>query len=257
MSESGPRKDQTYFIRNRGQVLGPFSIDKLKSLRARGQFSRVHEISLDRQNWKPASALDEVIGPSRPARGDPLTNAAEAARVAAASEAHLEAGTPPGATWHFNIGGEQQGPVSTMELRGLISQGKLHDNDYVWKEGMSDWLTVSQVPELRPAPVQMPASVVQTPLHDDGIHHTSGLAVASLVMGIVGLVTPFFIFNLLATVFGAAALKAIGRSRVALGGRGMALTGLILGIIGLIFWAIFLMFWFGVLASIMTAAANR
>jgi hypothetical protein len=59
------------------------------------------------------------------------------------------------------------------------------------------------------------------------------------------------------SIFGAAALKAIARSRITLGGRGMALSGLILGIIGLIFWVIFVLFWFGLLASFLAAAGIR
>ena len=53
--------NQLYFIRNRGRVLGPFSVDRLNSLRARGQFSRVHEVSVDRVNWFPGSSLDHLF----------------------------------------------------------------------------------------------------------------------------------------------------------------------------------------------------
>jgi len=185
-------KDQTYFIRNRGRVLGPFSVEKLISLRARGQFSRAHEVSTDRQNWQPASALDDLIAPARSARGisDPLGQ--DAGVVAPAGQFPSPTGmSTPGANWHYNIGGELHGPVSIMELRSMINAAKLHSDDYVWKEGMPDWLPVSQIPELQPAKAPAPAAAGYAPLHDDGIQHTSGLAVASLVMGIVGLVTPF------------------------------------------------------------------
>lgn len=213
---------------------------------------------MDRQNWQPASALDDLIAPAHSARGNPEPVEQAVGTVVPAGQLAAPSGiSMPGANWHYNIGGELHGPVSIMELRSMMSAAKLHPNDYVWKEGMPDWLPVSQIPELQLTAVSAPAAAGYAPLHDDGIQHTSGLAVASLVMGIVGLVTPFFVFNLLATIFGAAALKAIARSRITLGGRGMALSGLILGIVGLIFWVIFVLFWFGFLASFIAAAGIR
>ena len=253
-----PRTGPAYFIRNRGRVLGPFSIEKLISLRARGQFSRVHEVSTDRQSWQPASALDDLIAPARPARGVAKSARQEVSNISPTGPSSAPSGAPtPSANWHYNIAGELLGPVSIMELRGMVSSAKLHPDDFVWKEGMPDWLPVSQVPELQAAPTaQMPAgsfAPTHSQFHDDGIHHNSGFAVASLILGILGLLTPVLglIFNLLAVVFGATALKAISKSRINLGGRGMALTGLILGILGFSFWGIFLLYWFGLLAVLM------
>ena len=56
---------------------------------------------------------------------------------------------------------------------------------------------------------------------------TNGMAVASLVLGIAGLVFPIFICSLLAIIFAAVAKKHPG-------GRGMATAGLVLGIIGIV-----------------------
>lgn len=65
---------------------------------------------------------------------------------------------------------------------------------------------------------------------------TSGLAVASLVLGIVWLCG---IGSLLATVFGAVALKQIGDSRGSVTGKGMAIAGLVLGVLGLTLWCLY------------------
>jgi hypothetical protein len=64
----------------------------------------------------------------------------------------------------------------------------------------------------------------------------SGLAVASLVLGILWLCG---LGSLLATIFGAVALSQISRSNGRLSGRGLALAGLVLGIVGLALWAIY------------------
>ncbi|MGM7665942.1 DUF4190 domain-containing protein [Microbacterium sp. A93] len=70
---------------------------------------------------------------------------------------------------------------------------------------------------------------------------TSGLAVASLVTGIGGIVLSFAFVTLLASIVavitGHMALKQL-RQNPALGGRGLAITGLILGYIGAVILAI-------------------
>jgi uncharacterized membrane protein YvbJ len=76
------------------------------------------------------------------------------------------------------------------------------------------------------------ASVSQRPLETA---RTSGLAIASLVLGLVGfLINPL---SILAIIFGAVAMSQTGRNHN-LKGRGMAIAGLVLGIIVAAFWII-------------------
>jgi len=60
---------------------------------------------------------------------------------------------------------------------------------------------------------------------------THGLAIASLVLGIVGFFFAGFVLGILAIIFGAISLKKIKRSGGFLNGKGMAIAGLVLGII--------------------------
>ncbi len=60
---------------------------------------------------------------------------------------------------------------------------------------------------------------------------TSGLAIASMVLGIVWLL---WLGSILAVIFGHVALSQIKRSAGALTGRGMAIAGLILGYLGIV-----------------------
>ena len=253
------RSNQQYFIRVRGKVLGPFTLEKLKALRARGQFSRIHEVSTDRQQWQPASTLDAMLGLPHPVAAVAESERASAQISDQKAQSSGAAATPiPGANWYYNVLGEQRGPVSIMELRSMTSMGKLRPDDFVWKDSMSDWLPISQVPELQPSA----QSVMGSPNSafpqgaagsmGDGIHHISGLAVASLILGILGLISPCIglLFSLMSVIFGATALKAIGKSRVNLGGRGMALSGLVMGTIGLALWGLFFLYYFGTLAGI-------
>jgi hypothetical protein len=58
---------------------------------------------------------------------------------------------------------------------------------------------------------------------------TSGLAVASMVLGILWI---FYIGSILAVIFGHIAISQTGKNP-ALRGRGMAIAGLVLGYIGI------------------------
>jgi len=50
--------------------------------------------------------------------------------------------------WFYARGDMQRGPVSEDELRDLINNGIIAAETRVWREGMEDWLPVSQVSEL-------------------------------------------------------------------------------------------------------------
>lgn len=74
-------------------------------------------------------------------------------------------------------------------------------------------------------------------------HHTttqsqpeSGLAIASLVLGVVSMTGPGLLLGIPAIITGAMALKR------KLGGRGLALAGLITGIISTVLSVLFIMF---------------
>lgn len=49
------------------------------------------------------------------------------------------------ANWFVSINGEQKGPYPTDQLRQLVSDGFIPRDAYVWREGMAQWLPLSQV----------------------------------------------------------------------------------------------------------------
>jgi uncharacterized membrane protein YvbJ len=86
----------------------------------------------------------------------------------------------------------------------------------------------SSLSQTTPTPVpsvSASATPVQIP-PTQPVRRTSGLAIASLVLGIIG-------FSLLALIFGAIALNQMGKD-ANLSGKGMAIAGLVLGILGLV-----------------------
>jgi hypothetical protein len=85
-------------------------------------------------------------------------------------------------------------------------------------------------------PAQQAQQAQQESVIQNGPIKTNGLAVASLVLGIVGILPCCYcIPSILAIIFGCVSKSSIKKSSGSLGGNGMATAGLVLGIIGLVF----------------------
>ncbi|MDQ3623625.1 MAG: DUF4190 domain-containing protein, partial [Verrucomicrobiota bacterium] len=78
---------------------------------------------------------------------------------------------------------------------------------------------------------------------------TDGLAVASLVLGVLGLVVIPFICSLPAVICGHLSLGRIRRAAGALAGHGMAVAGLLTGYFGIVIWGLILAIVFAVLGA--------
>src|SRR5262245_55318559 len=55
------RQMSKWFVRLRNKVSGHYSADQLRAMRRVGGLSRLHEISTDRENWKPATTFAELF----------------------------------------------------------------------------------------------------------------------------------------------------------------------------------------------------
>jgi hypothetical protein len=99
-------------------------------------------------------------------------------------------------------------------------------------------LPVTQTPYDPNVPAWLPG---QTGYYAAGQLKTSGMAIASLVCGILGLVTCCAIApSALAVIFGGVSLSTIRRGEAS--GRGLAITGIVLGVIGLLVGVLFWIF---------------
>jgi len=131
---------ETYHIRIRGNVLGPFRLEQVLKMIERGQLTRRHEVSCDGSEWRPAGDLPELFAPqSVPAdaqarSADPkvFPQAADAISAQQASEA----------IWYYEREGSQNGPVPASQLTGLIAKGIVGADNRVWRDGMADWQPV-------------------------------------------------------------------------------------------------------------------
>lgn len=165
--------------------------------------------------------------------------------------------------WYYSKNLTQLGPVSEAELRSRIAAGEVAGTDMAWTEGMKDWQPVSAVETFRglvptasgntamaSSPYAPPVSSPYPPAGMAPSAPTSGLAIASLVCGIMGLMTCLFLPGIPAVICGHMALKRISEAPGRLGGRGLATAGLVTGYLSIILMVLFaIMMLFGFMAS--------
>lgn len=147
--------------------------------------------------------------------------------------------------YHVGRNGSQLGPFTIDQLRAGLTDGQFQPGDLVWCEGMDDWKPLPEV--LAQAVTAVPSgapplpSVPQIPVSAMPVlpAKTSGLAVTSLVLGIMTMFCSIFT-GIPAVITGIVALKRIGKSNGTLGGRGLAIGGLCCGGALLIFGTAFM-----------------
>ncbi len=131
------------------------------------------------------------------------------------------------------IGGDNRahGPVTGEELCDWIRQGRAGRNSMIRPSNTEAWHPISTFPEFSGPLRGMP----WIPLYQPALK-AHGLAVASLVLGIISLVIVGIglLTGVPAAICGHAALRAIRAEPTEYGGSGMAIAGLITGYIGLL-----------------------
>jgi hypothetical protein len=140
--------------------------------------------------------------------------------------------------------GNEYGPVESATLRRWIAERRAVGTTRVRAEGGADWQPLSAFPEFADAlaaapppavaPAAPPPSVAPAPpapvgslgaaMTSGSPPPTCGLAIASLVCGILGLCT-VGITSIVGLVLGILALMKISKSEGRLGGNGLAIAG--------------------------------
>jgi prepilin-type processing-associated H-X9-DG protein len=125
---------------------------------------------------------------------------------------------------------KEYGPVSADQIRRWIAQGRANARTKLQAAGSTDWKPLAEFPEFADA-LQTATSPAGQPTPAAGAPppsptKTSGLAITSLVLGSLGLLT-CGITSLVGLILGIIALVRINKSKGQLGGQGMALAGTI------------------------------
>ncbi len=232
--------DEQFFIRMKGRVQGPFTPGELRERAGRQQFSRLYEISTDGDTWKCATSRPDLFPPVRQPeipvepRVEPVP---EVEPQPSADAESVEEAPPLANQWFYTRDSLECGPADFEELIHLVRSGQVGPEEFAWTDGMEDWAGIAEIPGLAPHLVGSQPQPTGASAGRDVVAvapANSSLAVASLVLGLLGWNLLFFVGAVLAIVFGHSALRDIRDSNGAVKGAGMAVAGLVLGYIVLI-----------------------
>ena len=120
--------------------------------------------------------------------------------------------------------GKEYGPITANQLRQWIAQGRATIATRVRLENATEWQTLESIPEFAEALAQ-PPTFPNLPAAAPSPAKTSGLAIASLILGFLGFCG---ITALIGLVLGIIASIRISKSDGRLKGQGLAITGIII-----------------------------
>jgi len=132
------------------------------------------------------------------------------------------------------IGTDQKeyGPVSAQQIIQWIGQGRLNAQSKAQLDG-GEWKSLGQFPEFASIFAPRPASPSPTIPPAAAGSKTNGLAVASLVLGIIGFAT-CGLLSIVGLILGIVSMGQIKKSRGAESGHGLALAGTIVSGVSLL-----------------------
>jgi len=218
--------DRPYFYRLRGRTLGPIGLQQIRQLAQRAQVGRGTDVSRDGLQWVKASDFTEIFvagsGSAPPAAVIQQDNSMGGGGGYVTAS---QPGMPSGPRWYYTLNGNQQGPVDLSTLQQLVASGSISSNEHVIPEGGSQWITVTNVPQLsgHNSVGGMPLVNVNAGTQQSSRHGTSkpegtnGMAIAGFVLSLLGC-------GLLGLIFSLVALNSKNRAN-----RGLAIAGAIIG----------------------------
>lgn len=169
--------------------------------------------------------------------------------------------------WHYVNENREQSEVPDDDLEALVAAGSVTRETLIWQDGMADWLPAGSIrPELfgdePAAPVPYTGPSASPAAAYTGAQPsfspeppTSGVAIGSLVCGILSLVACGPLSAIPGAVCGHMALSQIRLANGQIGGRGMAIAGLVMSYIALALTLLLVFFYLVMGVAVFGAAA--
>lgn len=129
------------YVRWRGRAKGPYNWTQMQNMITNGKLSEIHELSLDNNNWKPASIYPLLFDPDPPSTGQNKNTGL--------------LGDSRG-QWYFEMDDRAFGPVDFDRLYKWIDNDWLDLPARVWTEGLEDWVEVVSIPSFFPPADDVP-----------------------------------------------------------------------------------------------------
>jgi Domain of unknown function (DUF4190)/GYF domain 2 len=150
--------------------------------------------------------------------------------------------------------GKDLGPYSLDEVRRGVAGGSFLPSDLAWQEGAPEWLPLSSIPG-----ATLGAEPAEPSLHAGATGvQASGLAMASLVLGIFSVCGCMLFLGIPAVICGHLAFRRANRAKGPWKGEGLAVGGLITGYLGTVMTtALVAMLSYKIVALVKDAAHSR
>ena len=237
-----------YYIRPRAEInpkswQGPFDTTKLKELAGRKLFSKeLHEYSEDRLNWISARQIWPTLFPKSVktllSTSQPIPIVTATAEQGSPSAASIGGQEPKETSpaneeapeWYCSNDGTQQGPFTLSQLRSHVSNGRVQASDLVWCPQFAEqWVEAQSVPEVFSAGAAAPFDFAGVATQSKPAAGIPPLALASLILGVLGASLLPGVGSILAVILGHIALADFKRRQGPSKGRGFAIAGVALG----------------------------
>jgi hypothetical protein len=136
------------FVRIKGRVQGPFDLETLQGMVKRGQLSRIHQVSEDGEVWKKATDYAELFKTQgRNSYGVQVEQSPREGQSVQKQDPVTEPAAPhvSPSEWHIEENGQPKGPYTFIELQKMLRTGAIQPSNYVWRDGMADWVPAEAV----------------------------------------------------------------------------------------------------------------
>ena len=230
-----------YYVRWRGQVTGPLGLEQLKAMVAQGRLSKLHGVSADQAQWDQARTFEELFPPYQ-LSGKTIRETIPDTVLGVVGESIAEPEPAQveqaAAEWYYAHDQHVEGPCSASVVQRLVADGTLTLDDYVnassdpwvWQRigDVAEFATVAGAKAAEPSYWELDTAP-ETGVAAGATQETySGLAVTSLVLGVVGVIVP--VCGLIALILASKAKRGMAATGDH-SGEGTATAGVVLGII--------------------------
>ncbi len=152
---------------------------------------------------------------------------------------------------------KEYGPISADMVRQWIAERRANGQTRIRLDGSEEWKRLGDLPVFCAALAAAPASVTPGSAATTGTGQNSGLAITSLVLGILAMAGFIFLAGIPAIITGHMARGRARKEPSVYGGAGFALAGLILGYVGTVFGVLTIAILAGLLLPALDQAKGR
>ncbi|MBO09594.1 MAG: hypothetical protein CMJ68_02405 [Planctomycetaceae bacterium] len=137
-----------YFVKRaaNGKIVGPASGKQLKSLAQNGSLEANDEIS--KSQTGPWQTVRSVRGLESFFPEDDCSDSTSMVTKQKKSDVQRQSAPAREFEWFYAVGDEDNGPVGTAELASLFREGVIGAQSVLWRDGLEDWCTAQELPEL-------------------------------------------------------------------------------------------------------------